>query len=63
MTAYWPITHLTSSRLHCPGQKSDNQLLDVIRNGCPGTAMSSWNGDFSDAETHDIFAYLRILSQ
>lgn len=44
-------------------QKSDKQLLDVIRKGRPGTAMPSWKGDLSDAEIHDVLSYVRALSQ
>ncbi|MCA9471890.1 MAG: c-type cytochrome [Nitrospirales bacterium] len=43
------------------GKKSDDEILETIRKGRPGTAMPSWKNDLSDKEIHDILAYLRTL--
>jgi len=43
--------------------KSDAQLLKVIREGHPDTAMTSWKGSLSDQEFQDVLAYVRRLSR
>ncbi|MGB0909486.1 MAG: cytochrome c [Nitrospirales bacterium] len=52
-----PAADLTAT-----GNKSDKQLLQVIRKGRPGTAMPSWKGDLSDGEIYDALSYIRTLS-
>ena len=43
------------------GELSDNQILDVIRNGAPGTAMPSWKGKIADDDIFKIGAFLHSL--
>jgi len=52
-----PAADLTAT-----GKKSEKELLDVIRNGRPGTAMPSWKENLSDAEVHDVLSYIQTLS-
>ncbi len=40
------------------GEKSDKALLQIIRNGRPGTAMPSWKGDLSDQDILDVLSYI-----
>lgn len=42
-------------------KKSDAQLLDVIQNGKPKTAMVAWKTQLSEAELHDVLAYVLTL--
>lgn len=41
--------------------KSDQDLLKIIANGRPRTAMTGWNGRLSDDEQHAVLAYIRSL--
>ena len=43
------------------GELSDNQILDVIRNGEPGTAMPAWKGKLADDDILKIGAFLHSL--
>jgi putative heme-binding domain-containing protein len=43
------------------GELNDNQILDVIRNGAPGTVMPAWNGKLADDDILKIGAFLRSL--
>jgi mono/diheme cytochrome c family protein len=43
------------------GKKSDQDILDTLRNGRPGTAMPSWKNDLSSQEILDVLAYIRTL--
>ncbi len=43
-------------------KKSDQEILDSIRMGRPGTAMPSWKNDLSPQEIHDVLAYIRTLA-
>jgi len=43
------------------GELSDNQILDVIRNGAPGTAMPAWKGKIADDDILKIGAFLHSL--
>jgi len=49
--------------LTATGKKSDQDLLQTIQNGRPGTAMPSWKGSLSSQEIHNVLAYIRSLSQ
>ena len=42
--------------------KTDEQLLEVIRNGSPGTGMTAWGSVLSEADQANILAYIRSLS-
>ena len=52
-----PPSDLTATK-----KKSDQDLLNTINNGRPGTAMPSWNGDLSAQEIQDVLSYIRSLS-
>lgn len=41
--------------------KSDQELLKIIANGKPRTAMIGWNERLSDEEQHAVLAYIRSL--
>lgn len=43
--------------------KSDKELLQIIDQGKPHTAMRAWNGLLTDEEQHDVLAYIRSLIQ
>jgi putative heme-binding domain-containing protein len=43
------------------GELSDDQILDVIRNGAPGTAMPAWKGKLADDDILKIGAFLHSL--
>jgi len=43
------------------GELDDNQILDVIRNGAPGTAMPAWKGKLTDDDILKIGAFLHSL--
>jgi putative heme-binding domain-containing protein len=43
------------------GELSDNQILDVIRNGAPGTVMPAWKGKLADDDILKIGAFLHSL--
>lgn len=43
--------------------KSDAELLKVIREGHPDTAMTAWKGSLSEQEFQDVLAYVRHLSR
>lgn len=42
-------------------KKSDAELLDVIQNGKPKTAMVAWKSQLSEAEIQDLLAYVLTL--
>jgi mono/diheme cytochrome c family protein len=41
--------------------KSDQDLLKIIANGRPRTAMTGWNGRLSEDEQRAVLAYIRSL--
>ncbi len=41
--------------------KSDKELLDVIANGKPRTAMPAWKDLLSTEERYDVLSYIRTL--
>jgi cytochrome c oxidase cbb3-type subunit III len=43
------------------GERSDAQLLAIIKNGIPGTAMPAWSSRLSDDEIGRIGAYIHAL--
>ena len=45
------------------GTKSDQELLAIIQNGRPGTAMPSWKGNLSAQDITDVLSYVRSLSR
>lgn len=44
-------------------KKSDTDLLTIIENGKPPTAMTGWKGRLSDGEIRDVLAYVRSLGK
>ncbi len=42
--------------------KSDEKLLKIIRKGKPGTSMPAWEGDLTNKDILNVFAYVRSLS-
>lgn len=43
------------------GELDDNQILEVIRNGAPGTVMPAWKGKLADDDILKIGAFLHSL--
>jgi mono/diheme cytochrome c family protein len=43
--------------------KSDKELLQIIDDGKPHTAMRAWKGVLTDEEQRDVLAYIRSLIQ
>ncbi|GKS60248.1 hypothetical protein YTPLAS18_37750 [Nitrospira sp.] len=41
--------------------KSDNELLRIIAEGKPHTAMRPWKGTLTEEEQRDVLAYIRSL--
>lgn len=44
-------------------KKRDKELLDIIRNGHPNTAMGAWKYALSEEEMRQVLAYIRKLGQ
>ncbi|MGD9851677.1 MAG: cytochrome c [Nitrospirales bacterium] len=44
-------------------KKTDDELLDTIRNGHANTAMGTWKYALSDEEMRSILGYVRTLGQ
>ena len=42
-------------------QKTDEELLDTIRNGHPNTAMGKWKYALSEEEMREVLAYIRTF--
>ncbi len=40
-------------------EKTELELLQIIREGKPGTSMPAWKKDLSDQHIQDVLAYLR----
>lgn len=53
------IVHNLSGSLR--GELDDNQILDVIRNGTPRTAMPAWKGKLADDDILKVGAFLHAL--
>ena len=54
-----PPANLTSQDVR---QDSDEELLGIIRNGQPGTAMPPWKASLTEQQILDVLAYVRRLS-
>ena len=54
-----PPANLTSEDVR---QDSDEELLGIIRNGQPGTAMPPWKASLTEQQILDVLAYVRRLS-
>ncbi len=44
-------------------KKPEKELLQIIREGKPGTSMPSWKGDLSDQHIYDVLVFLRELGR
>jgi mono/diheme cytochrome c family protein len=44
-------------------KKSEKDLLQIIREGKPGTSMPSWKGELSDQNIYDVLVFLRELGK
>jgi mono/diheme cytochrome c family protein len=44
-------------------KKTDEELLDTIRNGHPNTAMGKWEYALSEEEMKDVLAYIRRFGE
>jgi cytochrome c6 len=42
-------------------KKSDADLLKIIENGKPSTAMVAWKGQLSDQDIQNVLAYVKTL--
>ena len=42
-------------------KKSEAELMQVVENGKPGTAMISWKGQLSQSELNDVIEYVMTL--
>jgi mono/diheme cytochrome c family protein len=51
------------SALNAPAtqKKTDEELLDTIRNGHPNTAMGRWKYALSEVEMRDVLTYIRTF--
>ncbi len=61
-----PIGHMLippAADLTVIGMKSDQELLEIIKNGRSGTAMPSWKGNLSAQDITDVLSYVRNLSR
>lgn len=52
---------IVSAATSMRGARSDAQLMAIIRNGIPGTAMPAWNNRLSDGDIASIGAFIRAL--
>jgi putative heme-binding domain-containing protein len=43
------------------GERSEAQILDIVRNGIPGTGMPAWKARLSEADIANIGAYVHAL--
>lgn len=44
-------------------KKTDEELLDTIRNGHPNTAMGKWEYALSEEEMKEVLVYIRMLGE
>ena len=52
---------IVSAATSMRGQRSDAQLMAIVKNGIPGTAMPAWGNRLSDADIANIGAFIRAL--
>jgi len=50
-----------SSATTLRGERSEAQILDIVRNGIPGTGMPAWKGRLTEADILAIGAYVHAL--
>ena len=52
---------IVSAATSMRGARSDTQLMAIVRNGIPGTAMPAWGNRLSDSDIASIGAYIHAL--
>jgi cytochrome c oxidase cbb3-type subunit III len=52
---------IVSAATSMRGQRSDAQLMAIVRGGIPGTAMPAWGNRLSDSDIANIGAYIHAL--
>jgi putative heme-binding domain-containing protein len=52
---------IVSAATSMRGARSDAQLMAIVKNGIPGTAMPAWGNRLSDGDIANIGAYIRAL--
>lgn len=52
---------IVSTATSMRGQRSDAQLMAIVKNGIPGSAMPAWGGRMSDGDIANIGAFIRAL--
>lgn len=59
----YPLFDPPPADLKSPGtqNKTDEALLDTIRNGHPSTAMGKWEYALSEEEMKEVLAYIRTF--
>jgi len=50
-----------SSATTLRGERSEAQILDIVRNGIPGTGMPAWKSRLSETDIANIGAYVHAL--
>jgi len=52
---------IVSTATSMRGQRSDAQLMAIVKNGIPGNAMPAWNNRLSDGDIASIGAFIHAL--
>ena len=52
---------IVSTATSMRGQRSDAQLMAIVKNGIPGSAMPAWGNRLSDGDIANIGAFIRAL--
>ena len=56
-----PAIVLSGAATPLRGERSDAQLIAIVRNGIPGTGMPAWNKRLSDDQIASLGAYIHAL--
>ena len=52
---------IVSTATSMRGQRSDAQLMAIVKNGIPGSTMPAWGGRMSDGDIANIGAFIRAM--
>lgn len=55
-----PPANLSSDKVQ---NKKDDELMNILIKGKPGTAMPAWEKDLSSQQMTDVIAYIRVLGK
>ena len=55
-----PPANLSSDRVQ---DKKDDELMNILLKGKPGTAMPAWEKDLSSQQMTDVIAFIRSLGK